>query len=68
MERKGKVREEVVGVDAKTKIEKGGTNVKLSDLAVTDKGLINYEPDAYTPAIGIKITGKGEIKKAGGDD
>ena len=29
MERKGKVREEVVGVDDKTKIEKGGANVKL---------------------------------------
>jgi len=68
MERKGKVREEVVGVDAKTKIEKGGANVKLSDLAVTDKGMINYEPNAYTPAIGIKITGKGVLKKAGGGD
>ena len=68
VERKGKVREEVVGVDDKTKIEKGGANVKLSDLAATDKGLINYEPEAYTPAIGIKITGKGEIKKVGGDD
>jgi len=68
MERKGKVREEVVGVDDKTKIEKSGANLKLSDLAVTDKGMINYEPDAYTPAIGIKITGKGEIKKVGGDD
>jgi len=68
MERKGKVREEVVGVDEKTKIEKGGTNVKLGDLAATDKGMINYEPDAYTPALGIKITGKGEIKKVGGDD
>ena len=68
MERKGKVREEVVGVDEKTKIEKGGANVKLSDLAATDKGMINYEPDAYTPALGIKITGKGEIQKVGGDD
>ena len=68
MERKGKVREEVVGVDEKTKIEKAGANVKLSDLAATDKGMINYEPDAYTPALGIKITGKGEIQKIGGDD
>ena len=68
VERKGKVREEVVGVDDKTKIEKGGANVKLSDLAATDKGMINYEPDAYTPALGIKITGKGEIQKVGGDD
>ena len=68
MERKGKVREEVVGVDDKTKIEKAGNNVKLGDLQATDKGMINYEPDAYSPAIAIKITGKGEIKKIGGDD
>ena len=68
MERKGKVREEVVGVDNKTKIEKGGSNVKLGDLQATDKGMINYEPDAYTPALAIKITGKGEIQKIGGDD
>ena len=68
MERKGKVREEVVGVDDKTKIEKGGANVKLRDLQETDKALINYEPEAYTPAIAIKVTGKGEIQKVGGDD
>jgi len=43
-------------------------NVKLRDLQETDKALINYEPEAYTPAIGIKVTGKGEIKKVGGDD
>ena len=68
MERKGKIREEVVGVDEKTKIEKGGNPAKLRDLEATDKAMINYEPDAYTPALGIKVTGKGEIKKAGGDD
>src|SRR5574342_374291 len=68
VERKGKVREEVVGVDEKTKIEKGGGNVKLRDLQQTDKALINYEPEAYTPAIAIKVTGKGEVKKIGGDD
>lgn len=68
MERKGKVREEVVGVDEKTKIEKGGTNVKLRDLQETDQAMINYEPDAYTPAIAIKVTGKGKIQKVGGDD
>jgi len=68
LERKGKVREEVVGVDEKTKIEKGGSNVKLRDLQTSDKALINYEPEAYTPAIAIKVTGKGEIKKVGGDD
>jgi hypothetical protein len=68
LERKGKIREEVVGVDDKTKIEKGGTNVKLRDLQEADQALINYEPDAYTPALGIKVTGKGKIQKVGGDD
>ena len=68
LERKGKIREEVVGVDEKTKIEKGGSNVKLRDLQQADKALINYEPEAYTPAIAIKVTGKGKVKKTGGDD
>jgi len=68
LERKGKIREEVVGVDEKTKIEKGGSNVKLRDLQQADKALINYEPEAYTPAIAIKVTGKGKLKKTGGDD
>lgn len=68
MERKGKVRVEVVGVDEKTKIEKGGSNVKLRDLQETDKALINYQPGAYTPALAIKVTGKSKIQKAGGGD
>ena len=68
LERKGKVREEVVGVDEKTKIEKGGSNVKLRDLQETDQALINYEPEAYSPAIAIKVTGKGKIQKVGGED
>jgi len=68
LERKGKVREEVVGVDEKTNIEKGGNTVKLRDLQETDKALINYEPDAYTPAKSVKVIGKGEIQKVGGDD
>ena len=68
VERKGKVREEVVGVDDKTKIEKGGNNAKLRDLQETDKALINYEPEAYTPALAIKVIGKGEIQKLGGED
>lgn len=68
LERKGKVREEVVGVDDKTKIEKGGSNVKLRDLQETDKAMINYEPEAYTPALAIKVVGKGVIQKVGGDD
>lgn len=68
VERKGKVREEVVGVDEKTKIEKAGSNVKLRDLQEADQALINYEPEAYTPALAIKVTGKGQVKKIGGDD
>jgi hypothetical protein len=68
VERKGKVREEVVGVDDKTNIEKGGNKVKLKDLQETDKALINYEPEAYTPALDIKVIGKGELQKVGGDD
>ena len=68
VERKGKVRAEVVGVDDKTDIEKGGSKVKLKDLQATDKALINYVPGAYTPALAIKVTETGKIKKAGGDD
>ena len=68
VERKGKIRQEVVGVDDKTNIEKGGNKVKLRDLQETDKALINYEPEAYTPAAAIKVTGKGQIQKVGGDD
>lgn len=67
-ERKGKVREEVVGVDENTDIEKEGAKVKLKDLQETDKVLINYEPEAYTPARSVKVIGKGEVKKAGGED
>ena len=68
MERKGKIREEVVGVDDKTNIEKAGSRVKLKDLQETDQALINYEPEAYTPATAIKVTGQGKLQKVGGDD
>ena len=68
LERKGKVREEVVGVDDKTNIEKDGSKVKLGQLQETDKALINYEPDAYTPATSVKVIGQGKIQKVGGDD
>ncbi len=68
VERKGKVREEVVGVDDKTNIERAGDKIKLKDLQETDKALINYEPEAYTPALAIKVIGKGELQKVGGDD
>lgn len=66
--RKGKVREEVVGVDDKTNIEKDGSKLKLKDLQKTDKVLIHYVPEAYTPAAAIKVIGKGKLKKGGGDD
>jgi hypothetical protein len=68
VERKGKVREEVVGVDENTDIERDGSKIKLKDLQQTDKAMIKYEPDAYTPAHSVKVTGKGEIQKVGGDD
>src|SRR4029077_14376851 len=68
LERKGKIREEVVGIDEKTDIEKNGTKVKLKELQETDKAMINYEPDAHTPASSVKVIGKGEIQKVGGDD
>ena len=68
MERKGKVREEVVGVDDKTNIEKAGNKVKLADLQEADKALINYEPEAYTPALAIKVVGRGTVQKIGGGD
>jgi hypothetical protein len=55
-------------VDEKTKIDKGGASVKLKDLQATDKAMINYEPEAYTPAIAIKVVGTGKIQKVGGDD
>jgi hypothetical protein len=67
-ERKEKVREEVVGIDDKTDIEKDGAKLKLKDLQEGDKVVINYEPDAYTPAQSVKVVGKGEVKKAGGGD
>ena len=67
-ERKEKVREEVVGIDDQTDIDREGTKIKLKDLQETDKVIIKYEPDAYTPAVSVKVVGKGEVKKAGGGD
>lgn len=68
VERKGKVREEVVGIDDQTDIDRDGAKIKLKDLQKTDKVLIKYEPEAYTPAVAVKVVGKGEVKKIGGDD
>ena len=61
-ERKGKVREEVVGIDEKTDIEKEGAKLKLKGLQKEDKVVIKYEPDAYTPALSVKVVGKGEVR------
>ena len=68
VERKGKVREEVVGIDEKTDIDREGAKIKLNDLKETDKVIIKYEADAYTPAVAVKVIGKGEIQKVGGGD
>lgn len=67
-ERKGKIREEVVGIDDKTDIERETAKIKLKDLQEGDKVLINFEPDAYTPALSVKVVGKGEVQKVGGGD
>jgi hypothetical protein len=68
-ERKGKVREEVVGIDDKTYIEKvSREKVTLKDLKEGDKVYLRYEPDAYTPALSVQVVGKGEVQKAGGGD
>jgi hypothetical protein len=67
-ERKEKVREEVVGIDDQTNIDKEGAKMKLKDLQEGDKVMITYEPDAYTPAIAVKVVGKGEVKKVGGGE
>ena len=68
VERKGRVREEVVGVDDKAHIEKSGNKANLANLKATDKTLIAYEPEAYTPALSIEVMGVGKIQKVGGDD
>src|SRR4051812_14618099 len=68
VDRKGKIREEVVGVDDNTDIEKDGSKVKLKDLQQTDKAVIKYEPDAYIPAQSVKVVGKGELQKVSSDD
>lgn len=61
VERKGRVCEEVVGVDDETHIEKNGTKAKLADLKAADKALIAHEPEAHTPALSIKVVGVSKI-------
>ncbi|OGP50250.1 MAG: hypothetical protein A2X89_05890 [Deltaproteobacteria bacterium GWD2_55_8] len=68
-ERKGKIREEVVGIDDQTYIERiSRENIKLKDLQAGDKVYLRYEPDAYTPALSVQVIGKGKLKKSGGED
>ncbi|MBI4488613.1 MAG: hypothetical protein HY694_05970 [Deltaproteobacteria bacterium] len=69
VERKGKVREEVVGIDDQTYIERvAREKITLKDLKEGDKIYLRYEPDAYTSALSVQVVGKGEVKKAGGGD
>jgi len=63
VERKGKVREEVVGIDDQTYIERIiREKVTLKDLKEGDQIYLRYEPDAYTPALSVQIIGKGMVK------
>lgn len=69
VERKGKVREEVVGVDDQTYIERiSRDKITLKDLKEGDKVYLRYEQDSYTPAQSVQVIGKGAVKKAGGED
>jgi len=69
VERKGKVREEAVGIDDKSYIERiSREKVSLRELQKGDKVYIRYEEGAYTPALSVQVVGKGEVKKAGGGD
>lgn len=65
-ERKGKMREDVVGIDDQTYIEKiSRDKISLRDLQEGDKVYILYEPNTYTPAKSVQVVGKEEIKKKG---
>src|SRR3990172_5393457 len=67
-ERKGKIREEVVGIDDQTYIERiSRENIKLKDLQAEDKVYLRYEAGAYTPALSVQVVGKGKLKKSGGE-
>lgn len=63
-ERKGKMREDVVGIDDQTYIEKiARENISLRELREGDKVYITYEPETYTPAKAVQVIGKEEKKK-----
>ena len=70
-ERKGKMREAVVGIDDQTYIEKiAREKISLRELREGDKVYITYEPETYTPAKAVQVVGKEEKKKGkkGGGD
>jgi len=63
-ERKGKTREEVVGIGEQTYIERiSREKINLKDLREGDKVYIRYEDGAYEPALSVQVVGKEELKK-----
>ena len=65
-ERKGKTREEVVGIGDQTYIERiSREKINLKDLREGDKVYIRYEDGAYEPALSVQVVGKEELKKKG---
>jgi len=65
-ERKGKTREEVVGIGEQTYIERiSREKINLKDLREGDKVYIRYEDGAYEPALSVQVVGKEELKKKG---
>lgn len=72
VEVKGKVKDAMIGIADVTRVEKiQWQPVKIKDLQVGDKAIITiYEDpeDPYFPALSVRVTGKGEVKKAKGRD
>jgi len=65
-ERKGKTREEVVGIGEQTYIERiSREKINLKDLREGDKVYIRYEDGAYEPALSVQVVGKEELNKKG---
>jgi len=63
-ERKGKTREDVVGIDDQTQIESMSKDkITLKDLREGDKVSIVYQPNAYKPAKSVEVIGKEEKKE-----
>jgi len=63
-ERKGKTREDVVGIDEQTSIEGiSRDKISIKDLREGDKVNIVYQPNAYKPAKSVQVIGKEEVKQ-----